>query len=237
MDDFLHVVQLTSDLGVLDLDAFNFLGLDLELFLLTREILLERKLLLLLLFQLLLDPDLLPPLFFKLALGFEEFLLLFHGLFHCFRPVEQFLLHALDLLEELRLFVFLLLLGLLFLAEFIHEALFVFFGHLSLKHDFLLFRIKLLLYHLFLLFELGLHCLHFVRTINIFNFFYNDLAVGSNLSLLFSSSGSKEIRPTVFVQFGSQSSDLVVELPDHRVFGILINSRLVLNSLRVTGIS
>jgi len=104
MNNFIHVIKLSLHLAHFDRDFLDLLRLDLQLLLLTGEILLQSELLLLFLLQFLSNSKLFSSFFIQLTLSFHEFLLLFHGLFHCFRTVQKFLLHAFNFLEEFLLF-------------------------------------------------------------------------------------------------------------------------------------
>jgi hypothetical protein len=104
MNDIVHVIKFSLDLVHLLRNFLNFLSFDFKLFLLGCKVLLEGLLLLLLLLKLLGDSKLVSPLLIKLTFSLEQLLLLFHGLLHSLRSMEELLFHSLNFLQELLLF-------------------------------------------------------------------------------------------------------------------------------------
>jgi len=194
MNDFLHVIKLTLNLGFFISYLFSLSCLNLELFLLALKLSGKSQLLLLPLLELLCDPKLLSSLFFQGIFSLQELLFLLHSLFHCFSTSQELLFHVFDFLQQFLLLGFLLLISFLFLLELHHQFLSLFLINISsLENGFLLF-FKLFINLEYLLFDGLFHLLHFIFVVNIYYLFNNVFASFVHGTLLGKTSTSKLLK-------------------------------------------
>ena len=171
----------------------------------------------------------------KFSFGLKQFLLLLHCLLHDFSALEELTLHVFDFFEKFLLIrLFFLLFSVLFFKLRNQTLSFLFCELvLLLNPQFLLF--KFLHDCAFFSFQLILHRFHLFFVFNVnssFNFHYAAGARHSAGTALCSHSASSHLRKLL-----SQPRDFVVELADHCVFRIFVDSGLILNLLGARSIS
>ena len=216
--------------------ALNFL-VDVDQFLVSRvERGLERGLLLLLLLDCKFHCGLLLAALFELGLLLQQLLLLLHCGLHGFITAEQLFLHLVEAFERLSGLLFLLLLGLLFSLHLSHELLFLLLAHFSLGFDLCFLLFEFFTDILLILLNLHLHLLHLLLILHVRDL----LAIHHRdaiLTYLWRGALSKvELPAGEGGQLVTQFGDLVVELANHGVFRVLVDTGLILDVLCSGGV-
>lgn len=235
MDHLSDVVQIRLRLLVLALNLIYLLLFYVELILLTRKVLVQIYSRILFGLNILLQLQLFPSALLKLSFGLKQFLLLLHGLLHDFSALEELTLHVFDFFEQFLLIrLFFLLFSVLFF-KLRNQTLSFLFCELVLLLNPQLLLFKFLHDCTFFSFQLILHRFHLFFVFNVnssFNFHYAAGARHSAGTALCSHSASSHLRKLL-----SQPRDFVVELADHCVFRIFVDSGLILNLLGARSIS
>ena len=184
-------------------------------------------------FEFLLETKLVPSFLLELTLGLHQVLLLLHRLLHGLCSVQQLLLHVLDLLQQFLLLLLLLGLVVLLLLQCLQQLPLLFFldFHLLLYLDPLLLELLLRVHHLF--FQLLLHLLHLLSVVHVHDLlhFHLDLSIRAHLASI-----QVQLPPGELVKLSLEPHDLLLELPDHGVLGVLVDPGFVLNQLCSAGI-
>ena len=232
MDDLRDVIELVLGHAVACLHPLRLLVDLLQLFLLRAEVFLQLHPHVLFGCQVLLHGELGTAALLQLRLRLEQLLLLLHGTFHFLVTPEKLLLHVFDLFEEFLLLGLGLLLGFLLNLKFFQELFTLFFrnGSLGLKLSTLF--LELLSDGFFVFFEGFLHLSHF-RLVNLHDHVGTFIMLLANLTWL---SLHVDLATGECSELLSQTSDLVVELADHSIFGVLIDAGLVLDVLGTGGV-
>mmetsp|Transcript_27414 Transcript_27414/g.78760 ORF Transcript_27414/g.78760 Transcript_27414/m.78760 type:complete len:483 (-) Transcript_27414:666-2114(-) len=230
-------------------------------------LLLEVQLLLLLLLELLLSALLLAALVLHVGLSFPELILLLHGLFHDLRAHKHLVLHGLQLLHHLRVRLLLLVLDPAPLLQLRQEPVLLLLREVLLLLDEALLFQDLPLHLLPLLLEARLDGIHvFLRDARAHDLLHrllylhdllhlDDLLLHDDL-LLLRLLGRRRILLLRLLDLGrllgghgprrlgralrqlhAEAGDLVLELADHRVLGVLVDLGLVLDALRPVGVA
>lgn len=234
MNDFTDVIELVLGHDIARLNTLCLRVDLLELLLLRGEVLAQLEPHILLGLEVLLHGELLASALLKLSLALQEFLLLLHRLLHLFVTAQKFLFHVLDLLEQLLLLALLLLLGLLLLFELTEELLALFFSDCRLSLKLLTLLLELLANGELVLLKSILHLCHLLFVDG-----HDDVRghFASDHCATMSTALDIELTTTEGCELFSQTSDLIVELPDHSIFRILIDTGFVLDVLGTCGIS
>jgi len=193
VNDFLHVLSLVLGHGFTLLNSLNFFVDSANFFLSGGEALLVVELLLLLLFNFLSKFYLLSSALFEFSLVLEELLFLLHGGLHGFISSEHFLLHFVESFEGFSSLLFLFLLNLLFLLEFLNKLGFLFFSHFGLSFDFGFLFFEFLSDLFLFSFDLFLHLLHFLLVLNVGYLMANDGTAFSHLTATFAATTTVEV--------------------------------------------
>mmetsp|Transcript_27415 Transcript_27415/g.78766 ORF Transcript_27415/g.78766 Transcript_27415/m.78766 type:complete len:517 (-) Transcript_27415:561-2111(-) len=230
-------------------------------------LLLEVQLLLLLLLELLLSALLLAALVLHVGLSFPELILLLHGLFHDLRAHKHLVLHGLQLLHHLRVRLLLLVLDPAPLLQLRQEPVLLLLREVLLLLDEALLFQDLPLHLLPLLLEARLDGIHvFLRDARAHDLLHrllylhdllhlDDLLLHDDL-LLLRLLGRRRILLLRLLDLGrllgghgprrlgralrqlhAEAGDLVLELADHRVLGVLVDLGLVLDALGAVGVA
>ena len=221
------VVQLILGHCVARLHPLRLIVDFLKFFLLWREVLPQLHLHVLLCRQILLHSQLLSAALFEFSLWLEEFLLLLHSPLHLFVTSQKFLLHVLHFLQQLLLLRFWLLLGFLLDFKIGEKFLALFFCDRCLSLQLCSFFFELFADRFLVLLEGVLHLGHLLLVDSKDNIW----ALIAGLSRLTWLSRHVDLSTWKFSQLSSQIRDLVMELTYHRIFWVLIDTRLILDML------
>ena len=173
--------------------------------------------------------------FFELCFWLDEFLFLLHCLLHFFVSFKEFTFIILDFLKNCWLLFLFLLCCILLCLKLSHKTCFFFFINFStcLNLGPLLFEslFNCSLFFLELFFHLGHLCLIYFG-----NDFLNDDVFSSCYFSLARLSWESQLSTRKLCKLFSKSGKLIMELSNHGILWIFIDSRLVLDLLCTTGI-